>query len=139
MAAIKKADPVARRNVIIFVLLLALGIFLSEKLIAHLNDWIVSDPDKVTTRVYIYVLYLLAISVPLWIGAIYLWRVAKQAITSGEFPPPTVGVIVDTTIQTGRTAVIRARQLQVAAVLIIAMSVIGPIGLVIILKRLIAS
>ncbi len=138
MAAIKKADPIARRNLIILILLLALAVFFLKELITYLNHWVVSDPEAIKTRANVFVLLLFAASIPLWIGAAYLWRIAKQVITSGEFPPPTMSVIVDTTIQTGQAAVRRARRLQIASILIIAMGVIGPLGVFIILRKLLS-
>jgi len=103
MNEVRRADPAARRQAVIFVVfgtfagvLLILGY---ERYRIPLRDWVLSDPGKFALRVkLVFLLSGAFLAAPLVAFAIYLWSFGASVLRAQQFPPPGYRVIRDTPI-----------------------------------------
>jgi hypothetical protein len=118
MTEIRRADPAARRQALIIVvvgavtgasLLLALEVYQDPLL-----DWVRSQPRERMTVVFSLVAAML--SAPVFALAVYLWLLAAKIVKTEVFPPSGLRLIRDTTRITGSTALLRGRMLKGIAV-----------------------
>ena len=120
MTEIRRADPTARRTV---VLVLVVGTCMGALLLLAftryripLSDWVLADARSSAQRVKLVFLLLAALLLaPLLTLAAYLWSLGEKVVRTREFPPPGLRVIRDTPIVTGERAVSRGRLLKVLA------------------------
>jgi len=114
MTDIRRADPAARRQAILLVILGALvGSLLIvgfERHRAPLREWLLSEPAEFAYRVkLLFLLSAAALSAPLLALAVYLWSVGAKVLRAGQFPPPGYRVMRDTPVIDGQAAVSRGR------------------------------
>ena len=126
MTEIRRADPVARRRL---VLIVACEVVLGALLILALeySRTIVRDPAELARRLWLVfsLLAVLLVASPIAF-AVYLWSVGTRILRAGEFPPPGVRVIRDTPILSGAAAVARGRGFKaLAAALAVAAAILG--------------
>ena len=120
MTEILRADPAARRQAALLVVLGALAgalIFVGfERYRIPLRDWVLSEPAKFALRVkLVFLLSGALLSAPLVAFAVYLWSLGAKVLRAQQFPPPGYRVIRDTPIIGGQTAMSRGRVLEVLA------------------------
>lgn len=125
MAEVRKADPGARRQAVLLVLLGAmvgtLLIVAFERYRTPLHDWLRSEPEQLVDRVKLILFSLAALlSLPLIAFAASLWSTGTRVVTAREFPPPGQRVIRDTPVAVGAPAVRRGRALKVLALFLCA-------------------
>ena len=128
MTDVRRADPGARRQVILYLVVAAvigvLVILVLERYRIPLRDWALADPVRSTERVGWIILFFAALLlVPLLGFAAYLWSLGGRVVRAREFPPPGLRVIRDTRVITGKAAITRGRQLRLLAVGCVAASV----------------
>jgi hypothetical protein len=129
MSSVRRADPGARRQAILFVAvtvllgtLLVLGV---DRYAESLREWILSDPEAAPRRLKtLFALFAVAASAPLLAFAAYVWNLGAQVIRSGQFPPPGQRVLRDTEVVDGRPAISRGRALKVFAMSLAALCVL---------------
>ena len=120
MTEVRRADPAARRQAVLLVvlgtvvgLLLILGF---ERYRTQLRDSLVSEPGELARRVkLVFSLAAALLSAPLVAFAAYLWSLGAKVVRAGVFPPPGYRVIRDTPVITGPAAESRGRLLKVLA------------------------
>ena len=120
MTDVRKADPAARQQVVLF---LVVGVFVGALLIVAferyripLRDWVLAEPGASVQRVNLVFLLLAALLLaPLLAFAVYLWSLGGRVLRAREFPPPGLRVIRDFPVITGVAAISRGRQLKVLA------------------------
>src|SRR5574341_1091413 len=120
MSKIRKADPAARRQALLFVILGALvGSLLIvgfERYSMPFRDWLLSEPGDLSHRLRLgFFLAAAFLSAPLLVFAVYLWLLGVKALRAREFPPPGYRVIRDTPVIGGHAAVLRGRGLKIVA------------------------
>jgi hypothetical protein len=118
---IRRADPAARRNALLLILIGALIgsslIVAFERYRAAVQEWLVAEPAEVSQRLQLTLaLGGAALLLPLLAVSVYLWRFGARVVSAGQFPPPDVKVVRDTQIAVGRAAALRGRGLQALAV-----------------------
>jgi hypothetical protein len=129
MSEVRRADPAARRNAVLFVVLGALaGTLLLvgfEFYRIPLREWVLSEPGKFGLRVKLVFLVLgVLLSAPLGAFAVYLWSLGAQVLRAQQFPPPGYRVIRDTLIIDGKAALSRGRGLKVLALCLAVLAVL---------------
>lgn len=120
MTDIRRADPVARRQLVV---VLVVGTFVGALLILGferyhipLRDWILSEPGASAQRVKLVFLALAAVLIAPLLGvAAYLWALGARILRAREFPPPGLRVIRDSAVITGERAISRGRLLKMLA------------------------
>lgn len=121
MNEVRKADPAARRQAILAIVL---GTAVGGLLIAGFEhfrepfrEWLMSEPAETARRAKL-AIYASAVvlCVPVIVFAIYLWRLGAKVLRAQQFPPPGFRVIRDTPVVGGQDAVTRGHVLQVLAV-----------------------
>jgi hypothetical protein len=120
MNDIRRADPSARRHVVLMIvvggLVGALVLVAFERYRIPLSDWALSEPSATAVRVKWVSLFLgTLVSAPLLAFAVYLWSFGARVLRAREFPPPGYRVIRDTPVITGEVAVSRGRLLKALA------------------------
>lgn len=123
MQEMRKADPAARRNAVLTVVL---GAVVGGSLIVALNryasslrDWIGSEPSEAPRRLRLLLLLgATLLSAPLLVFAVHLWSIGARVLRVQEFPPPGYRVIRDTPVIGGRSAVLRGRAFLILAVVL---------------------
>jgi hypothetical protein len=120
MTEIRRADPAARRQAVLFVVFGALaGALLLvgfERYRIPLRDWVLSEPEESAHRVKLVFLVSGALlSAPLAAFAIYLWSLGAEVLRVHQFPPPGYSVIRDTPVVGGQAAASRGRGLKILA------------------------
>ena len=120
MTQVRRADPAARRQAVLFVVLGAFAggllILGYERYRIPLRDWILSDPGKFALRVkLVFLLSGAFLAAPLVAFAIYLWSFGASVLRVQQFPPPGYRVIRDTPIIGGQAATSRGRGLKTLA------------------------
>src|SRR5262245_55423779 len=120
MVEIRRADPAARRQTVLLVVLGALAATLLFVGFEHyripLRDWVLSEPEKLAHRLKLVFLASVAVlSAPLVAFAVYLWSLGAKVLRAEQFPPPGYRVIRDTPVIGGRAAMSRGRGLQMLA------------------------
>jgi hypothetical protein len=120
MTEVRKADPGARRQAVLLVMLGALvGTLLIvgfERYRTPLRDWFFSEPRELVHRAkLVFLLSATVLSAPLVALAVYLWSLDVKVLRAGQFPPPAYRVIRDTPVIGGQAAVLRGRVFKVLA------------------------
>jgi hypothetical protein len=118
---VRKADPAARRNAVVLILIGALIgsslLVAFERYRGAVQEWLVAEPAQISQRLHWTLAFGgVALVLPLLVVAIYLWLVGTRTIRAGQFPPPDAGVVRDTPLEQGGTAALRGRGLQILAV-----------------------
>jgi len=121
MNEIQKADPEARRRV---VLVIVFGTAAGALLIAGFgyfrdvfHGWLTSDPAETAFRARLAIGVAAALlAAPLVGCAAYLWLLGAKVLRAQRFPPPGLGVVRDTPVVAGTAAVTRGHVMQVVAV-----------------------
>ena len=121
MTEVQRADPAARRQVVLFIvvgaLVGALLIIGFERYRSPLRDWLLSEPEQLAHRLrLLFLLSAVSVSAPLFGFATHLWSVSGRVLRAQQFPPPGHRVIRDTPILRGHAAISRGRTLKVLAV-----------------------
>jgi hypothetical protein len=125
MTGMRKADPKARRQALLFVLaggivggVLIIGV---DNLLDPLQEALLSEPNELKRRLRIGFMLMAAVStLPLGGFAMYLWRLGAKVSLAGEYPPPDCRLIRDTPLVRGKAAILRARALKTAALALLA-------------------
>jgi hypothetical protein len=118
---IRKADPAARRQALLLIVLAAAigGLLIAgfEHIREPFREWLASEPAEAARRAK-RVLYVAAIilCVPLVAFAIYLWLLGARVLRAQQFPPPGYRVIRDTPVLEGHGATTRGHVIQILAV-----------------------
>lgn len=125
MAGMCKADPVARRQALLWVLFggcLGGVVFLGvEGFLESLRQAAVSESGELEERLRIGLILLAAIVfLPMGGGTIYLWKLGSRTYAAGEYPPPGCRLIRDTPVVGGKAAMLRACALKTAALALLA-------------------
>lgn len=120
MTVVQKAAPAVRRKalVIIFVGVIvgAFFIFGFQRHKSELIDWLLSDPEQLAYRIRLFCLMIaVAGSVPLFAYSAYLWSYGYKVVRSQRFPLTNQGVVRDTPILEGQSAIYRGRIIKVLA------------------------
>ncbi len=117
---IQKADPAARRQALLLVLVgtvlgvLAIAIYVRFRI--PLQAWLLSDPKQLAGRLRLLCFAIaIVLAVPLAAFAGYLWWFGSKAIRTQQFPPPGHRTIRDTPLLKGRPALVRGRRLEILA------------------------
>ena len=118
MTEVRRADPAARRQAVVLVVLGAvvgaLLILGFERYRTPLRDWLLSEPGELGYRVrLVFFLSAAVLSAPLVAFAVYLWSLGAKVLRARQFPPPGYR---DTPVIGGQAAVLRGRGLKVLAV-----------------------
>ena len=121
MSDVQRADRVARRRAVLLVvvgsLIGSICILFLEKYRPALERWILSDPRESAHRVITATVILaVAITVPLYVFAGYLWLRGARVRRERRFPLPADRPVRDTAIVVGDAAAMKGRLLQVVAV-----------------------
>jgi hypothetical protein len=125
MTGMRKADPKARRQALLFVLAGGIvgGVFIIgvDNLLDPLREALLSEPNELKRRLRIGFILMAAVStLPLGGFAMYLWRLGAKVYLAGEYPPPDCRLIRDTPVVRGKAAILRARALKTAALALLA-------------------
>jgi hypothetical protein len=124
MIDIRRADPTARRQALMIVILGALaGTLLLLTFVRYREqplDWLRFQLGEHTAIMPLLAVALLC--VPLLALAAYLWLLGANVIKTGVFPPPGLRAIRATAVVAGSGAVLRGRALKVLAVCLGAIS-----------------
>jgi hypothetical protein len=128
-ADVRKADPSARRNALVLVVLgAAVGALLIagfEHYHEPLHNWLSSGSGGLTGCVgMLFFLVAVVVAVPLIVFAAYFWWLGDKVLRAREFPPPGYRVIRDTPIMRGQSAVKRGHGLKALAVCVGVASVV---------------
>jgi len=111
MSEIQKADPKARRravlSVVIGTIVGAAFILGFESYRAALQEWILSEPGKVSDRLnLVFLVAACVLSAPLLVFGAYIWVLGARVTRARQYPPPAQSVIRDTLVVRGRAAVL---------------------------------
>lgn len=125
MIEIRKADPKARRQVLLLVLiggvigcLLIIGI---DNFLDPLREELSAESKELKRWFRIGLILMAAVStLPLGGFAMYIWRLGAKVYDAGEYPPPGCRLIHDTPLIRGKAAILRARALKTAALALLA-------------------
>ncbi len=120
MTDVRRADPAARRQAVLF---LVVGAFVGTLLIVAferyripLRDWVLAEPGATAQRVRLVFLLLAPLLLaPLLAFATYLWSLGGRVLGAREYPPPGLCVIRDTPVITNEAALSRGRLLKLLA------------------------
>jgi hypothetical protein len=120
MTEVRRADPAARRQAVLFVVLGAFaGVLLIlgfERYRIPLRNWLLSDPGKFALRVRLaFLLSGAFLAASLVAFAIYLWSFGASVLRGQQFPPSGYRLIRDTPIMLGQAAMSRGRGLKILA------------------------
>ena len=121
MNEIQKADPAARRQVVLMIVFAtatgALLIAGFEHFRELFHEWLSSEPAETARRAKL-AMYVsgFVVSAPVIAFAIYLWLLGARVLRAQQFPPPGFRVIRDTPVVGGHGAVNRGHAMQVLAV-----------------------
>jgi len=121
MNEIQKADPDARRQAILVIVLGAAlgGLLISgfEHFREPYSEWLASEPAETARRAKLAItISVFVLSAPAIVAAIYFWLLGAKVLRAQQFPPPGFRVIRDTPIVRGPAAVTRGHVIQVLAV-----------------------
>ena len=120
-----KADPAARRAIVILVAGVALGallIALTDDYRDALTAWVQDNPE----RAFAWILPAIGVSVVLPVVGIawYFWRLGARIVREGRFPPANMTWIRTMTVVRGPAARRQGRLLQICAVALLVTIVI---------------
>jgi len=123
MADIEPADPAARRQALMLLIVGVCGGAVALLLFRHylptLQQWLAGGPHDFSRRVRLIVFLMIALtSGPLLAFAAYLWWFGARVVRGAQFPPPGSRVIRETPVLRGRSAVARGRGFEVLAVVL---------------------
>jgi hypothetical protein len=121
MTEVQKADPAARRQVVLVIILAtatgALLIAGFEHFREPFQEWLSSEPAETARRAKLAVyVSTFVLSAPVIAFAIYFWLLGARVLRAQQFPPPGFRVIRDTPVVGGRGAMIRGHAIQILAV-----------------------
>lgn len=140
MSQIQPADPSARRKSILLIAIAtvvgALLILTIESYRPDIEQWFLEEPQRIREKFNWTLIAFAILSIPLFLGAIYIWRIGQSVIESRRFPPPGMAVVIDTPIITGVKAVFRGRLLKFSSLLLAACAIFAPLALWLILRML---
>ena len=140
MSQIQPTDYSARRKAILLIISVAVvgGLFIVafESYRSDLANWFLSEPEKIRQKLNWVPMALTVLSAPVFIGAVYLWRIGQSVVNAQRFPPPGVAVIVNTPIITGEKAKFRGRLFKFCSSVLAIYSVAVPVALWWILQSL---
>jgi len=134
MAEVQRADPAARRQAVLFVVIGALvGSLLIvgfERYRAPLREWVLPEPEQLVHRLkLLFLLSAVAVSAPLFGFAAYLWSFSGKVLRAQRFPPPGHRVVRETRILQGQAAISRGRSFKVLAVCLVVAGTLSDRGL----------
>ncbi len=120
MHEVRKADPAARRQVVLTVVL---GVFVGALLIVgfewygnSLRDWVGSQPSELPPRLRLLLLLIaILVSVPLVAFGVHLRSLGAKVLRAQQWPPPGHRVLRDTPVVGGRAAMVRGRAFKLMA------------------------
>lgn len=123
MAEIRKADPSARRQALLFVLSAGFAGGLLIVAYAYYREpfyaWLWSGSNDLNQRLAIILSTVAAgLTLPLGCFALHLERLSRQVRAAGEYPPPGHRVLRDMPIKSGRAARAQARLLRCVALIL---------------------
>lgn len=123
MTEIRRADPAARRQVLLLLAVTAAaGVVLyvgAERYAPAIRDWTLADPSAAAGRVrLVFLLFGGILVAPLLAFAAYLWRLGARGMQAAEFPPPGYRVVSDTLVLRGADAVARGRGARLVALVV---------------------
>lgn len=129
MPKLLTADPAARRQAVLLVILGAIAAALLilgfERYQTPLRDWLLSGPGEPAHRAKVVFLSLAAVlCAPMVMFAIYLWSLGGRVLRARQFPPPGYRVVHDTPVIEEQAAVSRGRGLKLLALCLGAGSVL---------------
>jgi hypothetical protein len=118
MPEVRKADPAARRQAVLTVLI---GALVGALLIGgfewyrdSLLDWLRAQASERPDRLRrLFFLSGAVLSAPLVVFAVRLWLLGETVLRARQFPPPGYRVIRDTPIVGERAAVVRGQILKI--------------------------
>jgi len=130
MTKLKKADPQARRRVILIVAgSIPVGlvlIYLLQNTQHLIEEWMGRGQKMARLNIMMAVLAV-AISGPLLDCSFYLWRLGNRILTESCFPPAGMAVLRDTPVLTGPAAHRRAWAFHILAGLLIFAAIAIPL------------
>lgn len=131
MREIQKADHDARRRAFILVGIAAVigmgAILLLESYKGEIEDYLERNVDYFLAHPEIPALGFCILILPIYIFAIYLWRLGSSVVREQRFPPPGLRVIRDTPVLSGVAGVRRGRIMQGLALLLFSCGVALPL------------
>ena len=140
MSQIQPADPSARRKTILLIAVAtvvgALLILAFESYRPDLEKWFLEEPQRIREKLNWTLIAFAILSIPLFLGAIYIWRIGQSVIESRRFPPPGMAVVIDTPITTGAKAIFKGRLLKFISLFLITSAIFIPLVLWLVLQRL---
>jgi hypothetical protein len=128
---IRRADPKARRQALLFVLL---GAIVGAVLITGFElyrqpfrEWLLAGQGGPGARMEgLLILTAALVAVPLGWFAAYLWKLGARVEAAAEYSPPGCQLLRDTPALCGNAAIARARALKSAALaLLVAIGLLG--------------
>lgn len=131
MTIYQEPDPAARRKAVLIVIgvgaLGALCVWILQTELETLE----SSAQIGLLRDYPWISagFGLLLALPLWFSAAWMLRYANAAVKSERIPPDGYPTVARVRVYTGRTAVFRARFMQILSLLIIAAGLMMPLVL----------
>ena len=121
MNEVQKADPEARRQAILVIVIGAAlgGLLISgfDYLREPFAGWLASEPAQTARRARLAMsIAVFVLAAPAIAAAIYFWLLGARVLRAQQFPPPGFRVIRDTPIVRGPAAMTRGHSIQVLAV-----------------------
>ena len=123
MSEIQRADPHARRKIIIFTVVVLIvhvpTMFWLNSYIETIEGWLV-QPGKTIERAKLIIFILTAIGAALiLLIAIFTFRFAAAVLHTGRYPPPDVKVIRDVRVHQGVSARKMGRLIQAFGIVVL--------------------
>lgn len=130
---VQRVDPVVRRRLILVLLVAATA---GAGLVLWLERWLQGfqgrlpdDPVPPTEQIeWLLAGFSLLSTLPLLIGAVFVWRYGSAIVAADRFPPPGSSVVRDTPIVTGNAARRRGFLLRVFALTLAGFAVAVPLA-----------
>ena len=137
---IQPASQHARRRAVAVVgIALVMGsavIIMLNRYGPAIDRYAIEHADELIANAWIVAMACAVLLLPLILLAFSLFRTAARVVREERFPPAGMEVVRDTPIATGRAATVRARVLQVAAVVTVAAALGIPLALWLFLRSL---
>ena len=130
MPQIQKADRNARRKALAIVVagvVVGSAVLMSLQLNrGRIDAWLFERRGYLIEHPGLVALFFLVSMLPVFAGALYLWRIAARTIATRRFPPPGVQVVRNTAVLSGKATVMRGRLLQSLAGLLALVGLLMP-------------